>query len=230
MIKKTKQELAQVLSLELQQNFKAQRFILARNQTESKFLSDWLKKELIKPAQSDLKTGHRLALKPDYLECYKCGPRVVKKNISGTGQNRILIILHNPFEFKRKILKKEQEESKILLQKMIKALKINLNDCYLTYLAKCDSPDIFRQPSKVINNCLPYLEEELKKVNPLIVITVGSSLALNKIKNKYSDISWYQLDHPLSLLKDASLKRIAWETLKTIMKDPHYSLALSLSS
>jgi uracil-DNA glycosylase family 4 len=52
------------------------------------------------------------------------------------------------------------------------ATEPDLQNCYLTYLARCRHPD--REPiDRELGNCEPYLNAELRMINPEIIVPIG---------------------------------------------------------
>ena len=47
---------------------------------------------------------------------------------------------------------------------------------------------------------------------------MGDILPLQNVVKSSSGISWFNTDHPVTLLKNPDLKRPAWETLKLVKK------------
>jgi len=66
-----------------------------------------------------------------------------------------------------------------LLNQLLKTAGINKNKVYFTNVLKY-SPTLKIPTSKEIRSYVPFLKEELKTINPLIVVTLGN-MALNGI-------------------------------------------------
>ena len=54
-------------------------------------------------------------------------------------------------------------------------------------------------------------------MKPRIVIVFGDIMPLQKIVKGSVDIFWYNIEHPITLIKNPDLKRPAWSTLKLVM-------------
>lgn len=100
-----------------------------------------------------------------------------------------------------------------LLFELLSEIGITRADCYITHSVKCKTPE-GRAPSAVeIKTCLPYLEEEIKQVNPEIIVTLGA-IALKALTRKakitelhgqvldYKGIKLFPTFHPGMALRD----------------------------
>lgn len=113
-----------------------------------------------------------------------------------------------------------------LLDRMLAAVGLERGEVYIANVVKCRPPRN-RQPERdEAEACLPYLRAQVALVRPRIIVLLGATAARNAIG---PDIRitrdrgrWYEKDgvellvtyHPSALLRDASLKRAAWEDFK----------------
>ena len=149
--------------------------------------------------------------------CSQCAGIEEKKFGIGTGTNRIMVILNAPQlvnMLERKILKKESVD---MLKKMVQAAGISFPDCYVTNLVKCDIADPLVKPSQVVKNCERIIDREIEIIRPRIVIVFGDIIPLQRIVKGSGDIFWYNIEHPITLIKNPELKRPAWNTLRLVM-------------
>jgi DNA polymerase len=177
------------------------------------FLHGWINNSVTVPDEVNSEAIVSLIQK-----CDKCSKVKEKKKGFGTGANRIMVILNAPMMMNRIEITLYRTESVDLLRKMIKAIGFELEDCYTTNLIKCESDDALTKPSDMIKNCTGILEKELNFYSPEIGIVMGEILPLQSIIKKSSGITWFNTEHPVSLLKNPGLKRPAWETLKEVKK------------
>lgn len=187
--------------------------VLYKSAEEMLFIHGWLNREELYPA--DLSEESIASL---IHRCEKCEKVKEKKKGFGTGGNRIMVILNNPVMMNKIEMTLYRSESVDLLRKMVKAIGFDLEECYTTNLIKCESDDAFTKPSDMIKNCMTILERELSYFKPEIIIVMGELLPIQGIVKGSSGISWFNTDHPVSLLKNPDLKRPAWETLKLVKK------------
>lgn len=187
--------------------------VIYKTAEEMLFLHGWLNREEF-PSPDLSEESISLLVN----RCEKCKKIKEKKKGFGTGGNRMMVILNTPVMMNRIEMTLYRTESVDLLRKMVKAIGFELEECYTTNLIKCESDDAFTKPSDMIKNCIDILERELNYYKPEIVIVMGEILPLQKIVKGSSGISWFNTDHPVSLLKNPDLKRPAWETLKLVKK------------
>lgn len=60
------------------------------------------------------------------------------------------------------------------LNKLLYRAEINRSKCYITNVVKCRPPNNRTPTKKEIQTCLPYLEEEIKKIKPKVIVTLGA--------------------------------------------------------
>lgn len=116
-----------------------------------------------------------------------------------------------------------------LLDKMLSSVGLTREkNCFIANLVKCRPPNN-RDPSpEEVAACAPFLERQRKLLEPKVILTVGrvptqALLATNEGIGRlrgafveYSGVPLLPTYHPSALLRDESLKRPAWEDLKTL--------------
>ena len=113
-----------------------------------------------------------------------------------------------------------------LLDRMLAAVGLERGEVYIANVVKCRPPRN-RQPERdEAEACLPYLRAQVALVRPRIIVLLGATAARNAIgpdiRITHDRGRWYEKDgvellvtyHPSALLRDASLKRAAWEDFK----------------
>ena len=188
--------------------------ILCRSDDEISYLREFI---------SGMKTADRQTPYPAapgamISGCMKCGAGVERKNAYGTGANGVMIILNAPRMANRVELRIHRSESVELLRKMVNAIGLELHECYVTNVIKCDTSDPLLKPSDMLRNCLDILKAEIEMVNPRIGLVMGEIVPVQPVINSSRGISWFNTEHAVSLIKNPELKRTAWETLKVIRK------------
>ena len=153
-----------------------------------------------------------------FPKCNKCPDSINKRAPFGSGNNRVMIILNEPRMINREEIAKRKSESGELLRKMLLAINLELNECYTTAIIKCETNNILNKPSDMLKNCLHILELEIDSIKPNLSIVMGDMLPLQKIVNSRKDITWFNTEHPISLIKNPELKRSAWATLQLASK------------
>jgi uracil-DNA glycosylase len=118
-----------------------------------------------------------------------------------------------------------------LLTKMIQAIKLTREEVYITNIVKCRPPENRAPFEDEVEACRSFLEEEIRLVDPKILVPLGSSAAqtLTRSKRNISDLRGNRLDfngrrliatyHPAYLLRNPEAKREAWEDLKRVRRE-----------
>lgn len=118
-----------------------------------------------------------------------------------------------------------------LLDKMIAAMKLDAaNDIYIANVVKCRPPHNRNPEAEEISACSDYLMNQIRLVNPRIIITLGrfaaqtllnTDLAIGKLRKQihhYQQIPVIVTYHPSYLLRTPSAKKDAWEDLQLSMQ------------
>jgi DNA polymerase len=197
----------------LRNGFLRKHILFFRGERELLKLSGWV--------SSDADVGKAIAhvddLKQLIEKCNLCNNVEERKFSIGSGGNRVMVILNAPQLvdiLEKKVHKKESVE---LLKKILNAGNLTFNECYITNLVKCEIRDSLVKPSQIVKNCETIIGKEIEIMKPRIAIVFGDILPLQKIIKETRDIHWYNIDHPITLIKNPELKRPAWNTLKLVM-------------
>src|SRR3990172_5314960 len=202
---------SELLSL-LKNSYLRSRVILSRGNEEIDRLAGWTCRQ--DRASEEIQHEDLMKL---IESCNKCSGVEDRKIGIGTGVNREMIILNSPQllnVLEKKILKKESVD---LLKKIVQAAGLSFGECYITNLVKCNVRDPLVKPSQTVKNCEYIITREIEIVKPRIVIGFGDIIPLQKIVKGSEKIFWYNIEHPVTLIKNPELKRNAWNTLKLIM-------------
>jgi len=211
--------LAEVFS---QDSYYNNRVVLWRSNEEESFLRTWLSSsfadESIETKPSSVNNISDIINLKDFVsKCSTCGSSFEKKIGVGTGTNGIMIILHAPRLIGKIEMQRTKKDSVTMLKQIIASLNVSFSDCFITNMIKCESTDSFTKPSEMAANCLSILEKEINIIKPKIVLVMGEMQPLRRIVNGNKELSWFTIEHPITMVKNPELKRSAWETLKTIM-------------
>lgn len=188
------------------------RVIVSRGDDELDRLSGWVCRQ--DRAQEEAREE---TLKKIIEACALCSGVEERKFGVGSGMNGVMVILNSPQLvniIEKKLLKKESVD---LLKKIIQAAHLSFGECYITNLVKCDINDPLMKPSQVMGNCEKVVAREIEVMQPRVVIVFGDILPLQNIIKNSREIFWYNIEHPITLIKNPDLKRAAWSTLKLIM-------------
>jgi len=119
-----------------------------------------------------------------------------------------------------------------LLDSLIAELGLEREEVWITNLCKCYPEADRANTEDEIMNCMSYLLEEIRLINPKVIVVFGQqpNKALLGIQTNltahtetYRDASdriYVPMVHPASVLKDASGRmQAAWESRKEFLKD-----------
>jgi len=147
-------------------------------------------------------------------QCNKCTTTEKNTIHGGDASSGIMIILNPPSmlsSVEKKVLQPEVDE---MLTKMMKAIHVDVKSCYITNMIKCESQR--ELPGTMFSHCQSLLSKEIELVKPLIIIVMGEMRPLQKIVKNSSGIQWFNIEHPITLIKNPELKKPAWNTLKLV--------------
>lgn len=203
--------------------------------------------ELAKPPVLKIPDGERTsqmaALQSQLENCSNCQSQLGSGEalILGHGSlnAKILFCGDAPSTEDAKSGKAFSDDTGILLLKIIKAMKLEESDVYFTNLLKWrpqhDKPYGNRPPNvDELKFCLPYLEAQIKIIQPQVVIALGNAAASGFLghdpKRRLGDIrgKWQQFKgtdlmitfSPNYLLRNDTLKtkRLVWEDLLEVLR------------
>ena len=116
-----------------------------------------------------------------------------------------------------------------LLDKILKAIGYNRsNKVYITDIIKWRLPDNRDPLPSEVEECLPFLIEQINIIKPKIIVALGKvagktlikkDVMLKEMRNEtyeFNSIPLRVTYHPAALLKNPSLKKDAWEDFKYI--------------
>ena len=189
------------------------------------FLEKKLKDELAVP-YNNLDEFHRLI-----CECQKCPLGKTRNNfVFGVGnpQADIVFIGEAPGEKEDLLGIPFVGRAGKLLDKILSAIKLSRDDIYICNVLKCRPPNN-RNPLPIeVEKCEPYLINQLKIINPKLIVSLGrvsactllkTNKSLKDLRNqqfKYADIDLLVTYHPAALLRNPNYKKPAWEDFKFI--------------
>jgi uracil-DNA glycosylase len=185
-----------------------------RGDEELRSLAVWIERDHTaevhnEPAETELDHSKIRAL---IKACARCCDAGDKKISFGNGTNGVMILLHLPEKVKGEEMKYYRADANEMMKKMMAAINVNITECYITNLIKCEGSATC-QPSSMFISCADILREEMKEVNPAFVIVMGAFTPVSRLSKEFSSVRWFNIEHPVTILKNPELKRPAWETL-----------------
>lgn len=119
-----------------------------------------------------------------------------------------------------------------LLDNMLRAINLHRSELYIANIVKCRPPGNRNPETAERLACLPYLLEQIKRIQPRILLLMGlvsaqTLLAQNETMtwfrehdHEFQGIPTYVTYHPAALLRNPAWKPPAWVDLQRFQK--HY--------
>jgi DNA polymerase len=202
--------------------------IFCRDNHELGFLNDFSDRKIFQPPEKDsvavklpqdgVEVDENSSIDQLIASCNKCSEVSERKGPFGSGINQVMIIMNAPMMITRVEKKLYKNESVEMLTKIVNSIKLKTEECYITNLIKCDTESLINKPSNMFLNCQNILQKEIKELDPKIILVMGELLPLQKLYREFSNISWFNIEHPITLIKNPDLKRSAWSTLQNVTK------------
>jgi len=152
----------------------------------------------------------------------------------GDFKSPLMIVGEGPGQKEDEIGKPFVGDAGQLLNKMLKAIKINRENVYITNVVNYRPPDNRKPEPSEINRYSEFLREHISIIDPKILILMGSTameaLFGSKIKISKERGIWKEIIinnktylvmitfHPAYLLRQADQKKYSWADLKEIRK------------
>jgi len=115
-----------------------------------------------------------------------------------------------------------------LLNKMIAAIDMRREDVYICNVLKCRPPENRTPAPDEVEQCRPYLEQQIALVKPALICALGLSAMQALLQTKasmgsmrgktfeYRGVPLIPTYHPAALLRNPSLKHEAWVDLQRV--------------
>ena len=164
----------------------------------------------------------------------------LKKNASkivfgdGNIHSPIMIVGEGPGQKEDELGKPFVGDAGALLNKMLKAIKIEREKIYITNVVNYRPPNNRKPEKSEINRYSEYLKEHISIIDPQILILMGSTAMeamfggnkrISKERGQWKEIIIKQKTyksiitfHPAYLLRQPDQKKFSWEDLKIIHK------------
>lgn len=117
-----------------------------------------------------------------------------------------------------------------LLTKIIKAMKYEREEVYITNVNKCRPPKNRDPRPEEVEACEPFLVKQIQVIKPKVIVALGRWAAQTLLKTKtpitalrgkfhdYHGIALMPTFHPAAILRDSNLRRPVWEDMKQVMR------------
>ena len=198
-----------------------------------------LKKKINNPSkQNEDKHKKLIKLKEEINSIQDCK---LKNNASkivfadGNIQSSIMIVGEGPGQKEDELGKPFVGDAGNLLNKMLKAIKIERKKIYITNVVNYRPPNNRKPEQSEINRYSKYLKEHISIIDPKILILMGSTAMeailgsnkrISKERGQWKEVIIKQKNyktiitfHPAYLLRKPDQKKFSWEDLKIIRKE-----------
>jgi len=172
-------------------------------------------------------------LKEVCLQCNRCALRGGAKQVvfgRGNPNAEIMFVGEAPGKQEDEMGQPFVGAAGNLLDKIFVAAGIDREEVFVTNVAKCRPPGNRFPQADEVAACRPYLEAQIRLVNPLIIVCLGA-LATKTLINPQARITrirgqWFEKNgrkilptyHPAALLRDPAKKRPVWEDFQELMR------------
>jgi len=186
-------------------------------------------------AEFIIKESHFVSLQERILHCQKCPLAQSRKNaVPGEGNQKteLLFVGEAPGHDEDIQGKPFIGKAGQLLTKIINAMHFQREEVYITNIIKCRPPNNRTPNREEIEKCKGYLFEQIKMINPRVIVTLGKVAADFFIPNKlgmtalrgdfykFNQISVMPTFHPSYLIRNEGnkkIRRMVWEDMKKVM-------------
>ena len=199
------------------------------------FLSSDNHAEKIQTDSTKIDDPNRLRVYKDKIKnCLKCDLGNTRKNFvfgSGDPNASLLIIGEAPGEQEDLSGEPFVGRAGKLLDKMLMAInRSRNNDVFICNVLKCRPPDNRDPKKEEINECEPYLINQIDLIAPKLIVALGriagktllgvekSLKEMRGILHEYHSKPLIVTYHPAALLRNPNWKPEAWEDFKWIQK------------
>jgi len=175
-------------------------------------------------------------LQNECSDCVKCSLSSTRNNVvfgRGNPSSKLFVIGEGPGQ---------QEDERGLafigragkmLDSAFSSVGIDTNkDCYISNIVKCRPPNNRKPLANEINECMPWLNEQIDLIKPKVIVLAGSTAVqsylntsepISKLRGKWivkEDIKYMPIFHPSYLLRNPSKEKgkPKWLTLQDLKK------------
>jgi DNA polymerase len=170
------------------------------------------------------------------ISCTKCSLSKGRTNVvfgRGNPKAKIFIIGEGPGQ-------QEDEQGLAfvgragkMLNKSFLSVGIDTNeDCYISNIVKCRPPNNRKPKSIEVDNCMPWLNNQIELIKPKVIVLAGSTAVqsylninqpISKIRGKWitkGNIKYMPIFHPSYLLRNSSNEKgkPKWLTIQDLKK------------
>lgn len=187
------------------------------------------------PYSSVSKSSSFLSLKESILHCQKCPLFQERKNaVPGEGslEAELFFVGEAPGHDEDVRGQPFVGRAGQLLTKIINAMGFQRQEVYITNVIKCRPPQNRTPYKKEIEQCAPYLLEQIEMINPKVIVTLGkvaadffieSDLSMSLLRGNFYEFKKIRVMptfHPSYIIRNEGnreIKKMVWEDMKKVM-------------
>ena len=170
-------------------------------------------------------------LRNDCLRCTRCGLCQTRTNVVfgvGNEQAEVMFIGEGPGEQEDKLGEPFVGKAGIFLDEMLSIIGLSRRNCYIANIVKCRPPNNRDPLNTEQENCIDWLEQQIRLVRPKLIICLGRIAAMQYISPDFRITKdhgkWYDIDgtrrmamyHPSALLRDPTKRPETFRDLKSL--------------
>ena len=176
-----------------------------------------------------------LSLRERVITCQKCPLSKERKNaVPGEGDLKAALMFIGEAPGRDEDIQGKPFVGRAgqLLTKIINAMNFQREEVYITNVVKCRPPNNRTPSREEIEKCQDYLFEQIKLINPRVIVTLGkvstdffikSRKTMSALRVTFHDFGQIRIMptfHPSYLIRNEgnrTIKRMVWEDMKSVM-------------
>ena len=185
-------------------------------------------------SQSVVHSQNLDVIQSEVSTCHRCGlSKTRTQTVFGEGNRRarLVFIGEGPGHEEDKQGRPFVGAAGQLLTKIIQAMGLSREDVYIGNVIKCRPPGNRNPAPEEIKACLPYLDRQLRAIQPEYICALGAVAAQTLLKTEapisrlrgrlhsYGNIQLMPTFHPAYLLRNPDKKREVWEDIQVLMRE-----------
>ena len=166
-------------------------------------------------------------------DCRRCKLHRTRRTLvfgEGNKQARLMIIGEGPGHDEDIQGKPFVGRAGQLLTKILQSIHLQREEVYITNIIKCRPPQNRNPEPDEIQNCYPFLHQQIRAIRPRIICALGTFAAqtllktgakITTLRGRFYDFSGIKVVptyHPAYLLRNPERKREVWEDMKQISR------------
>ncbi len=176
------------------------------------------------------------SIREELGDCRRCGLCEARKQIvfgQGNPKARLMFVGEGPGADEDEQGLAFVGQSGQLLTKILEAMKTAREEVFIANIVKCRPPGNRMPEPAEVEQCLPFLQRQVRSVSPQVIVALGSTAAstllgtsqsLSTLRGKPQPLPWLPdvmvvpTFHPAYLLRTPDAKRLVWEDMKMVLQ------------